>query len=385
MNALLKYELKKNYFKKSVIIILIVFTIANIWKCNDLKVNYDRFSHMNSVEIAYRDLVNERLSGIITADKIQFVMKEYEQLAYIVDNTDYSTEYDENRYTGYVFGDYGLFRFYIIPDMEYAYLYSQHSADIVENAIENEKFYADISNIYQVKENILIQKLYQNRNIPSFYDTDGIQEFLSYDFSVLLSVMMIVLAVSSAFCMEKESGMYMILSTAATRKKLIKPKILAAIIYSLFIGTYFFVVDFIIFAVFWGIHGVFNPIYSLADFQYTPLNCSIFTFIAIRLLLRLVFMTVACLICLICSCVIKSSRLSFVCSLTITTVSIAMVDLFPSNIYNPAVLLNNNMMNSFQTIAVDNIPILSYYAAITVSVIYLLLLSLLLKRRVRKW
>lgn len=385
MNALLKYELKKNYFKKSVIIILIVFTIANIWKCNDLKVNYGRFSHMNSVEIAYRDLVNERLSGIITADKIQFVMKEYEQLAYIVDNTDYSTEYDENRYTGYVFGDYGLFRFYIIPDMEYAYLYSQYSADIVENAVENEKFYADISNIYQVKENILIQKLYQNRNIPSFYDTDGIQEFLSYDFSVLLSVMMIVLAVSSAFCMEKESGMYMILSTAATRKKLIKPKILAAIIYSLFIGTYFFVVDFIIFAVFWGIHGVFNPIYSLANFQYTPLNCSIFTFIAIRLLLRLVFTTVACLICLICSCVIKSSRLSFGCSLTITTVSIAMVDLFPSNIFNPAVLLNNNMVNSFRTIAVDNIPILSYYAAITVSVIYLLLLSLLLKRRVRKW
>ena len=382
---MLKYELKKNYFKKSVIIILIVFTIANIWKCNDLKVNHGRFSYMNSVEIAYRDLVNEKLSGIITADKIQFVMKEYEQLAYIVDNTDYSTEYDENRYTGYVFGDYGLFRFYIIPDMEYAYLYSKHSAGIVENAVENEKFYADISNIYQVKENILIQKLYQNRNIPSFYDTDGIQEFLSYDFSVLLSVMMIVLAVSSVFCMEKESGMYMILSKATTRKKLIKPKILAAIIYSLFIGTYFFVVDFIIFAVFWGIHGVFNPIYSLIEFQYTPLNCSIFTFIAIRLLLRLVFMTVTCLICLICSCVIKSSRLSFVCSLTITTVSVAMVDLFPNNIFNPAVLLNNNMINSFQTIAVDNIPILSCYAAITVSVIYLLLLSLLLKRRVRKW
>ena len=340
---------------------------------------------MNSVEIAYRDLVSEKLSGRITEDKIQFVMQEYEQLAYIVDNTDYSTEYDKNRYTGYVFGDYGLFRFYIIPDMEYAYLYSKHSAGIVENAIENEKFYADISNIYQVKENILIQKLYQNRNIPSFYDTDGIQEFLSYDFSVLLSVMMIVLAVSSAFCMEKESGMYMILSTVATRKKLIKPKILAAIIYSLFIGTYFFVVDFIIFAVFWGIHGVFNPIYYFADFHYTPLNCSIFTFIAIRLLLRLVFMTVTCIICLICSCVIKSSRLSFGCSLTITTVSIAMVDLFPDNIFNPAVLLNNNMMNSFQTIAVDNIPILSYYAAITVSVIYLLLLSLLLKRRVRKW
>ena len=145
------------------------------------------------------DTIYERIKGPITEETVRFLTSEYQR--------------QEETYSGYIFGDYYLLHSYFYPHMEYSVKYSSDMEEILAQAKENMTFYQESGNTAGAAENAYILHHYAGRTIPAFYLYDGWEALLSYDFSDLLILLLLILAVAPAFTREKENGMTLILSS----------------------------------------------------------------------------------------------------------------------------------------------------------------------------
>ena len=160
------------------------------------------------------DTIYERIKGPITEETVSFITSEYQRLDGLTADGTYSREPQEGTYSGYIFGDYYLLHSYFYPHMEYSVKYSSDMEEILAQAKENMTFYRESGNTAGAAENAYILHHYAGRTIPAFYLYDGWEALLSYDFSDLLILLLLILAVAPAFTREKENGMTLILPPA---------------------------------------------------------------------------------------------------------------------------------------------------------------------------
>ncbi len=231
---LLYFEMRKSWLKLSTLIILIILSCVNVYKENEYSKTNSIFPNTNSEQRkVYYELYYNKLSGEITNDRIQLIQDMYFPLAEECSDMQYSTDYDKNKLTGYVFGDYYLFKKYIIPQVEYAYMYPQTSNVISKKASENIDFYNNFENKYEIRKNKIIYNTYKDRFIPEYRLTEWVSIYFSYDFSSLLIILMLILGCCSVFSSETEKGMDITINSINKRNKTINAKIISTLIYCL--------------------------------------------------------------------------------------------------------------------------------------------------------
>ena len=254
------------------------------------------------------DTIYERIKGPITEETVRFLTSEYQRLDALTADGTYSREPQEGTYSGYIFGDYYLLHSYFYPHMEYSVKYSSDMEEILAQAKENMTFYRESGNTAGAAENAYIIHHYAGRTIPAFYLYDGWEALLSYDFSDLLILLLLILAVAPAFTREKENGMTLILSSCKRgRWPLLISKCGAGVIFAWILTILFALLNLLVFGLLCGFEGWGSPLYAIESYQYTPFSGSILLFYGLICGLKAIgFSVTALLLILLSACFQKS-------------------------------------------------------------------------------
>lgn len=379
MRRIIMYEFIKIFRKKSIIFALIFFSIINIYKIN---IYYKNNGRVNSeFNQGYWRAYN-KVSGVINDEKINFVIKEYKNAKVLVDNGNYDKKYNHsntNTYTGYVFGDMNMFN-ELYSSLNYCYNYDKYMDAAISKAKENIEFYEKCDNNFQVKNSKKIISFYSNRKINEFYNTEGYESFFNYDFSSVLIILILILGLASVFSGEKEAGMYNVIYTCKYGKEnTVVSKVIASMIYTIIVCSWFFILDIISFSLIFNLSGGNLSVYSMQIFKYTPLNMKIWEFIICSNIIKLLGFFVIGGIIILLSSVFSESLLPFILSTGIITVYLSGNDFLSGKakeivtLINPISLLTNReLFKEYSVINIVGEPVFQFLVLIFIMIIFLI-------------
>lgn len=392
MRRIIFFELKKLFRNRLLLVMLALLSVLNVYHI------YSDYAENVGTEKSYYDAyfnVYEDVSGAWDTEKIKFVVSEYEKAKAIVDAKKFSTEPDQpGTYTGYIFGDYGLFE-KIKTEMEKLYHYDEAMADLTQKAADNAAFYQQKGNAYLAKVNQKIEKAYQNRNVSAFYDTFGLTEYFKYDFSTLLILILLIPMLSPLFAKEHEIEMYGLLKITPNFRKMSVCKMLAGAIAICFVSIIFLLEDLLTFTYLYHINGFSQPIYTLSAFFHSPLTVSISSYILLNAALKLLGFLVLGGVCMFVSSLVKNEIIPFCTSFAVTLILVvtdAFIEHDVVSIFNPVTLFSNGkLFREFQVTSIFEVPVYTFSLPIAAAVLELILLYTLTiftsysaKRRLRR-
>ena len=375
------FEIRKNILKSVVLIALILFSLVNVIQIYSLYRTYAQFpgedylkGRQEGRQAAYTQLY-QRLRGEINDEKIGFVVDEYARLKNIINEGRWSTEYDPDTYTGYIFGDYTLFKYELYSPMKESYHYKSYAGTIVSKALENIDFYKERNNHYEARKNQMIAGSYRNRAVTHFYNTNGYETLLYYDFSSLLIILMCILVLTPVFVNEKESNMQPILLASKKGKTpTLMAKYLSSCVFIVCISLYFYGLDYLSFFLRYGLEGGGNPLYGIELFKETPLNTTILGHFFLSSVLKILGILTLSLFFLFFSSLFNSNLYPFTISIAFSFLLIYLSDFADHkliSIANPIALIHNReLLRVFDVFDILGRPTMTYLVAIAVMLIY---------------
>ena len=381
VGRIVKFELKKLFGNRTIIVMLMLLSLINIYKIDS---EYRKYAIQNESFYNAHFEIYADVSGAWDNAKIEYVIDEYQKAKAIVDTGNYSTEPNQpDTHTGYIFGDCGLFE-EIKDGMEYMYRYSDTMTELTRKAADNAAFYRQKENAYLAAENEKIEKTYQNRSISAFYDTWGLTEYFKYDFSTLLILILLVPMLSPIFSKEREIEMYGLLKITHNGRKLSLYKLLAGMAAVCIISLFFLLQDFLTFTYIYKISGLSQPIYALSQFCYSPLTMSVGGYILLNAALKTLGFMIIGGICMAFSAVFSNEILPFCLSLAVTVIMVV-TDAFGviggASFLNPVTLLSNaKLFMDFQVIRIFDTPVFKFVLPILAATLLLIAFSILIIR-----
>ncbi|WP_304942043.1 ABC transporter permease [Vallitalea guaymasensis] len=397
MLKLIHYEYRKLFFRRSILITIIIFSIIDIFKINNVyqqnSLLADKSTETSTKwENIYWELYNE-FSGVITKDKIDKLLKIYRPLENEIADITASTRIDNpNTYTGNVYSDYYLLKWLYVQPMEYAYMYKSRANNIVNNARNNMKFFKKLGNEYEYKKNVITANLFANRVISNFAYLEMYQSYLHYDFSILLILFLCLYGIVNVFVNEKESQMNILLLTSIYGgKRTTTAKIIATSTFIVGITLWFLILDFICFSIAFNSFVTINlPIYTIQNFLASSINITIGQYIVISGIFKMIGMLVIGMMFLFISEFFKNALLPFITNLSIILVIIFLCEKYRGSGYiinkviNPFILLiNRELFGKIEFVNIFGVPMLSYIVAIVFAGC-LLIISIILIYKVSK-
>lgn len=363
---ILFYEMKKSWLRIPLLFVLLLLCLLNIWKISDI---YSRSGRLRGDEgkgsrTAYFDIYNNILSGEVNDDKIAYVKDNLNRLKELTEWGNFSTEYDENTLTGYIFGDRMLFEFEFSPPFEYIVTYPNISNGIAARAYNNAKFFLEHGNQAQAEKNYYIYTLYQNRKIQNFNLTEWVKMYFEYDFSSLLVIIMIIIGLAPTFSTESESGMDVLIKAGGNMSRTVNAKIISGATYIFILTLIFTCVDFLTIKYYCGADGFLNPLYSSEFFKFTPFDFSILSAIVICTAMKLLAFFVIGEIIMLISILTKNTVFSL-CGSFLASVALIAVTELNFNIINPINMLTPyKMLTEFNCVIIFGKPLLMLYVSI---------------------
>ncbi|WP_062049628.1 hypothetical protein [Bacillus sp. JCM 19034] len=154
MVKLIYFEWQKHFLKKSLVIVIICFSLINIIK---IYTEYHENSLLSSkTNPGWSELyweMYEKFSGMMTDEKVEELMSIYKPLEQQTAEKTASTETNNpNTYTGNIYNDHLFFQWNFVNPMEYAYMYKHYAANVVRNTEENLVFFESVGNEYEYKK-----------------------------------------------------------------------------------------------------------------------------------------------------------------------------------------------------------------------------------------
>lgn len=380
---LFKYEIKKVFSKRLVWIILGVFLLLDIAKIGMV---YHEIIGSDTLYDGRKTLKNE-IKGAITNDKLSFVIEKKRELDALVADQAYRTDYDSSTYSGYQYGDHFIFD-EVYDELDYAYHYPDLLQKVKTKAEENLTLYP--SNSYEAKMSQKILDVYKDRKILNYYDTMGFEAYFSYDFSTLLVLLFLLLALTPIFAEESEIKMdLLILSTPNGRKPITRAKLAASAAIALGSALLFLLLDLAMFFAFFSLEGGGNPLYSLQSFAYTAFNGSIIQFALLSICLKLIGSIFFGLIYLLLSSLFKTVLPALIGGGSILALIIVGNDFISFDwlrqISPLSLFTNRTLFQTFAQIDCFHNPVGSIYLLLgAVTVLCVIMLSLILSLQGRK-
>lgn len=315
------YEYKKIMFKPILLILLLIFTLSDVYVLFSKSDSYAPFSSVPTAEKAYNQFA-EQIEGEMTPEKIDWVIEKYNETAEKISG-DFSTDFDlESTYTGYLQSDFNVFS-ELYEGIKRNFYYADNTKEILETAQYNADYYINTDNAQQYNKYTKMHKVYNDRTISKFYRTDGFEMLFDHTFSSFLMIVLLVFALSGIIVSEKECSMnVLILSTKKGQRCFARYKTLACVLVSATFVVWFSLVDIFTIAITNGLYGWANPLFSLPTYQFTPVSWSIGWHIVFCMLLKLVGLISLSAVILICSLNSKGivSAFSFSCIIVVVLI-----------------------------------------------------------------
>lgn len=302
---LLYLEARKGIIRRYVVIALLLFLCLNVAKIvSDYHAGEIRpvAGNTTGMETGYYNIYRQ-VSGPITKEAVSFITSEYQRLRGATADGTYSREPQEGTYSGYLYGDFYLFHKYFYPNIEYSVKYSDYVGGIIDRASENLTFFRENDNTEEVAKNSYILKHYSNRRISEFYLYDGWEALLSYDFSDLLILLLLVLTIAPVYTREKENSMISLLHSCKRGSwPLQLSKCVTGTVFACTVVMLFSIANLVIFGVLCGFEGWNSPLYAIESYSNTPFAGSILSFYLLNMALKAIGFSIIAIILIFLSC-----------------------------------------------------------------------------------
>ncbi|NFN86132.1 ABC transporter permease [Clostridium sporogenes] len=169
-------------------------------------------------------------------------------------------------------------------------------------------------NTYEYKNKNKANNMYKKLSEPKFFYKEAWEYIDGFiiDFNISIVVIMLLLGVSPIFSEEyKTKVATIILSSKKGRRECVRAKILASIIYAIFVAFICNFISTILITKIYGIQGFNSPMQSLYDFSCSPYNFTISQFFVKLFFTSLIGSILFVLLILIISNITKSSMMTF--------------------------------------------------------------------------
>ena len=257
-------------------------------------------------------------------------------------------------------------------EMDRLWHYDSSMADLTQRAADNTAFYTEKGNAYLAALNRKIANTYQDRRVTAYYSTWGLTQYLKYDFSTLMLLILMIPLLAPLFAGEHENGMHALLRLTQHAKQLPFCKLAAGAIAVCAVTALFLAEDFLMFSVLYHIRGLSQPVYSLPDFADSPLSCSIGAYLLINAAAKLLGFLVLGGFCAAFSAFTKRELTPFCISFAVL-LCLVLADTFLENPVlaqcSPVTLLSaGKLFRDFQVIRIADRPISAYLLPLAFSV-----------------
>ncbi len=382
MTRLIRYEFYKLFCKRSMLVVLILFSVINLFKINDEFHSYSYLADGNdsrSWNSVYWQLY-ENYSGEITAEKINHLLGLYQPLADATADMTASTATgnNPNTMTGNIYSDRNILEKYYVQPMEYFYNYRTYSSEVAKKANENAAFYKAPGLNFEMRKNSVIYNLYSGRSISAFAYQEMYNYYLNYDFSNILVLLLCLYGIISTFVCEKETQMDMLLLTNPNGgKKTTSAKIVAVTLFVISVVIWFSALDYIGFALSFGTTQGYNlPLYAIGNFSTAAVNCNLWQYVILSAVTRTIGVWTMSMVFLLISMFWRNALIPFVADfgaalcLIVTGASQSHLSNVWLKIINPYSLLTNRVLfGKTEFIGFAGYPIQSFLAAIIFAVV----------------
>ena len=381
MKKLVRYELVKLCCKRALLIAMLMFSMINIVKIQDVYHSYSYLTNSSeeySWNTVYWDLYPQ-FSGDITLEKIDNLLTLYSPLKEMTADLTASTATDDpNTLTGNIYSDRNLLDKYYVKPMNYYYNYQRSAFEVATRAGENSMFYTSIGNDYEARKNAVIYHLFSTREIPVFQYTEMYNYYLNYDFSSALILLLSLYGIVTVFVNEKETQMNLLLITNPNGGlRTCVAKVIASSTFIVGISLWFSMLNFIGFAAFFHtFEGGKLPIYAISNFETASINITLFQYTLLSAVVRAIGFWTLSMLMLWVSMFWKTALLPFIINfsmalgLILLGASRAFYSATWGDIWNPySLLVNRILFRKTEFINLLGYPILSYQVAISISII----------------
>lgn len=381
MTRLIRYEFYKSFCKRSILVVLILFSVINLLKIND---EFHSYSYLadgkdsRSWNSVYWQLY-ESYSGEITTEKINQLLSVYQPLADATADMTASTATDNpNTMTGNIYSDRNILEKYYVQPMEYFYNYQAYASEVAERAKENALFYKEQGQTYEVRKNSTIYHLYSGRSIRNFAYQEMYNYYLNYDFSSILVLLLCLYGIVSTFVCEKETQMDMLLLTnLGGGRKTTFAKIVSATLFVISVAIWFSVLDYIGFALSFGTTEGYNlPLYAVSNFSTAAINLNLLQYSLVSSVTRAIGIWMMSMMFLFISMFWRNTLIPFVADFgaALCFVVIGASQSYSSNVWlkiiNPySLLTNRTLFSKTEFICFAGYPIQSFWVAIIFALI----------------
>lgn len=306
-----KYELSKIFKNKLTIYIFAICLFINgfviINKPNTIR---DYYKYKASYDAMY-----EKLSGKVTDEDIEYITDKYEKLktGFLTNTLD--KDYSDKYFTGYEIGDYLLYE-EIYEKYMYIQNYQEALSDVKNYNEECAIFYDKTGNGNRAIFYNKISETYNDRHIENFYETKNYEYYLSYSFSNLCILFVLLSALHGVFAGERESGMCTLIVTSRYGKsKCFRDKLIASIIATFLINIIFVLEDFVLFTSVFSLKGMMEPVYSIEEMALCIYDVSILGYICIQAAMKFLGMISIMGIMMVASSLANSKLMSIIISI----------------------------------------------------------------------
>lgn len=289
MIHLIRYELKKIFLHRSIWIVLLLFTLLNVWKIYDVWRSESYFSDSPEWKAAYWKLYPE-YEGQITQEKIDNLNAIYQPLFDKVKDWTFNRAINPDTITGInEFSDYLFLGRYFMDPLTNFSEYSDYAENVCSIAAENVRLYYSLDNKKEVNKNTQIYLLFKNRKIDEFAYTERDERLSMYSFSDYLILSLCCYIYILAIDRERESEMgRFIHTTLRGGQSTTLAKLIVVIVISAIISLYFFVLNQLAFRHMFGWSKAGHlPLYALTSYKYTPLAITISEFYLLTAILKI--------------------------------------------------------------------------------------------------
>lgn len=379
---MLKYELKKYILKPSVIICLAVLLLVNLVKVLEIYCQGSGrqilFSGKGRIEIS-KDVLYEKYGGEITQEKIESLKAELAVAEQKLEEYGIIEEPIENTYTGYPYGDVNLIKD-IISSYEYALLYTNTSNELSDRAAEKAAFYEG-RNEYDKRESELYEYCFKGRAADSYINSDAYTNIFDYKFSTVISMLLIVLAVSPIVSKEYVFGYHNLIISSGKRKKVMHAKLFTAALFTVVMSFVVFLSDVFYWNQLYGLSGFGEPIYTLQEFEMCPFNITLFGALVITFVLRLVFLLMFTFLVTAVSSFCKNDIISMVVSVAAGFLLVIGSELLPGML-NPTTLIGpTELFTNMNVCNILDFPVFNVVVTLSEVILLAVVLAVMSVRR----
>lgn len=383
---MISFELKKYVLKPSILAFILLFVFINLVKFFEIYYYFGggqyAVSGYNSVEEGF-DKLYPIYGGKITQEKIDGINAEYAEAQQKLNDRGVGDTVYDDCYTGYPYGDVGLFKDYFIPGYEYAIFYSNRAEELSAAAEENVEFYSGI-NDYEVRKNKLISDVFKGRYVNYYVNSDGWKTLFDYKFSTILVMLMIVLAFSPVFSGERAGGFDKLIVSSGKRKAAVRAKLIASCMFTFSATALFFLLDVLYVAVFHGLSYFNAPVYAIREYANCPFTITLFNAMLLSFIGRLIAILFFSALTNFISSFGKNTALSLFLSITLGAALIVLSDILPNSLNPLGLAYSSHFLKSFSVENIFGIPVFTAAVAAVFTVLLTVALNIVTSRRALK-